>query len=171
MSALVMLSSLIVLAALQALLPGWSGMGFAKPPLLLGLVIYYALTRRRPVALTAAVIAGLFQDMLSLSPTGCTLVPYLLIAAFVNAYREEVFILHPFTHALFGAAAAIAADLATALLLAMLVPGSNLGAAAAMARAIASGMLGALAVPIVYQALWRLDRALGNVNPRGVPWQ
>lgn len=171
MSALVTTFALVAFAALQALLPGWSGMGYAKPPLLLAVVIYYALTRRRSTALTVAVVTGLFQDLLSLSPAGCTLLPYLLVAAVINNYREEVFILHPITHALFGAAAAMAADLATSLLLAMLVPGANLGAAAAMARAIGSGMLAALAVPLVYQSLWRLDRALGNVDSRGMSWR
>lgn len=170
MSALVVIFALITGSSLQTLLPGWGAMGFAKFPLLLGVMIYYALTRGQSTALSVALLAGAFQDLTDLSPLGCTIIPFFLIALAINHYREEVFILHPITHAVFGAAAAMATDLITAILLALMVPGANLGASTAMARSLGSALMGALAVPVVYQLLWRLDLGLGNVNSRGVPW-
>lgn len=171
MSVVVTIFALIIGSALQGLLPGWGGMGYAKPPILLGVVIYYALTRPRSAALTVALLTGFYLDALGPSPLGCSALPYFLIALLINSYRDEVFILHPITHALFGAAAAMGADLITAALLALLVPGSNMAVSTAMARSLGSAMLGAVTVPVVYQLLWRLDRALGHVDSRGVSWQ
>ena len=168
---MIIIFALLLGSALQALIPAWSGMGYAKTPILLGIVLYYALTRKRATALAVALTTGIFKDALSLSPFGCSALPFLLIAYVLNLYREEVFILHPITHVIFGAAAAMAADLLGALLLAATVAGANLGVSSVMARSLGAGLLGALTVPIVYRLLWRLDLALGNVDRRIAQWQ
>jgi rod shape-determining protein MreD len=170
-SAVVAIFAVVMGAALQALLPAWSGMGYAKTPILLGIVLYYALTRRRATALSIALLTGFFKDALSLSPLGCSALPFVLIAYVLNHYREEVFILHPITHVIFGAAAAMAADLLAALLLAASVPGANLGVSSVMARSLGSALLGAAATPLVYRLLWSLDLALGNVDRRVAQWR
>lgn len=171
MTALVVLFALVTASGLQALIPGWSEMGYAKLPLLLAVTIYYALTRRFGTAMLVALLAGFLQDAQSLAPLGVTAIPFAMVAYTINRFREEIFILHPITHALCGSVSAGAADMVMALLLAMMIEGGHLGASVVIARCIGSVLLGAVTVPLVYKGIWKLDIALGNLNRKGLPWQ
>ncbi len=170
MSLMVMLFATVMTSSVQAILPTWGAMGHAKPPLLLCVALYYALTRRRQVALAMAALLGFMQDAQGLSPIGVSLIPFFVIVLVVNAYREEVFILHPATHAIFGFFAALAVDFLTMLFLLALVPELQLGFIATMARILGTALCATAAFPLLYQALWHLDLALGNVEKRGAEW-
>ncbi len=170
MSALVVMFTTLMASSIQAILPTWGAMGHAKAPLLLCIAVYYALTRRRQVAVAVAIFLGFVQDSQGLTPVGVSLVAFFIIVFLINSYREEVFILHPVTHAIFGFCASAAADLIMLFLLSILVPGLRLGVFATFAKIIGSAMMAALCLPLVYQAIWHLDLALGNVKKRGVAW-
>lgn len=171
MTFLVALFALVLASSLQAMIPGWSGMGYAKMPLVLAVVVYFALTRRFATAMVAAICSAIVQDAQSLAPLGLSVIPFLLVACTINRYREEIFVLHPITHALCGATSVVVVDIVMATFLALLVEGANLGVSVVLARCVGGVVLGALTVPFVYQGLWRLDLALGNVDKRGLAWR
>jgi len=62
----------LVLAAglLQDLVPTTALLGEVKVPLLMGVSLYYAMRRGTAIMMTAAVLAGILQDSLSLVPLG-----------------------------------------------------------------------------------------------------
>ncbi len=84
-------------AVLQALWPPWSVMGHSKPPIIMAVVLYTAMTKRWPVAGLTACFAGLMQDALGLMPLGLSSIAFLFFAGILNRYRQELFIDHGVT--------------------------------------------------------------------------
>ncbi len=171
MSALLIIFSLLIAAGIQALLPGWSVMGHVKLPLLLGVTIYFSLTRKRFTAMMVALLAGFLQDTQSLMPLGCAAISFCIVAFTINRYRDEVYIPHPITHVFFGAVTAAIVDVMAALFLILSVKGVNLGLSIVLMRMLGSFLLGAISAPFVYKMVWKMDVALGNLNRRGTAWQ
>jgi rod shape-determining protein MreD len=164
MHAVFFVFSLFSAAILQALTPSWSAVGQAKPPLLLAVAIYFALTRPARRALPAAAAAGLIQDALGLTPLGYSAAGFLVAAAAVNRYRDEMYPNHPVTHILTGAAAA--AGVTAALAVALSAAGRLAFDAPWFAmKSFGSLVLGGLVTPVLCHLLQSLDEVLG-LRPR-----
>jgi len=163
MSALALLSMLVIGAMLQAVLPSWIIFGSLRPPILVGLVVYYALTRERSSALRAAFLAGIFQDAMSMIPLGYSSFVLCLIAWLINAVRDNVYVRNWVTHALFGGLAAGVSALLTYVLLRQ---GGllELGMSALPRRLLGAVLAGALTVPVTFHLVDMLDRRLGIVE-------
>jgi rod shape-determining protein MreD len=161
MSALVLVFSLLVGAVLQSVLPSLGWLGHAPFPILLGLVIYYALLGTSRQTLTAAILAGLVSDALALVPLGYTSFSYLLAGLAVRHFREVVMARQWSTHALFGGVAHAATTLLCfVLLLQSDRPALSLGTG--LGRVAGALVTGCLAVPIVCTLLLSLEQTLGH---------
>lgn len=150
-------------AILQALMPAWTWFGFVKPPVLLGLVMYYAFTRGRGFMLLTAVTAGVLQDALGMIPLGYSAACFCAVGLLVQRFRDVVFIFRSVTHVVVGA---LGHGLATVLMALLLVhddrvvwmPGWT------VSRVVGSIVLGAITVPLVFRAAEILDVKLGLVE-------
>jgi rod shape-determining protein MreD len=159
-SLLVILFALMTAVILQSSIPAWGGFAAAKAPLVLGLVIYVALTRSRRVMLLTAFGAGVLQDALSLIPMGFSSVCLVLTGLVVSRFRHEVFEFKGVTHMFFGAVASGAYALGMGLLLRYQGLG-YLGLGSLLYRTAAATLAGALVVPLWCRAVEELDRRLG----------
>jgi rod shape-determining protein MreD len=65
-----MIIVVLVSAALQVMIPAVVTLGHAKCPILLSVVLYYALHQDSTEMFVAAFLAGLVQDLLSIPPPG-----------------------------------------------------------------------------------------------------
>jgi hypothetical protein len=163
MKLLAMLFSLVAAAVVQALLPAWGWFGHAKAPVLLGLVVYYALTRSRGWMLAAAVGAGMLQDGLGMIPLGYSACLFCLLGLVVQRYRDELYGFGVVTHVVIGCLGAGAVALGLAVLLAK--DGLVVWAPAWVLSKIAGAAgLGALSAPLVFRLVERLDLTLGNLE-------
>lgn len=163
MNALTMLFALVCAALVQALLPAWDWFGQAKAPVLLMLVVYYALTRGRGWMLTAAVGAGLLQDALGIIPLGYSACLFAAIGLFVQRYRDEIFGFGVVTHIVIGG---LAAGVVTFLLALLLVKDGLVvwEPAWVLSKILGAAGLGALSGPLVFRAIEHLDVRLGNLE-------
>ena len=107
MNVIVLVVAVIACALCQALLPPWEFLGNAKPPVLLGAVMYYALARPRGLAVTAAILAGLLQDALDQIPLGFSVWTFVVLAILVTHYQNKIFGNHWVTHMMLGALASV----------------------------------------------------------------
>ncbi len=172
MSTAVLIFTMVLSSVLQALLPPWP-ITQAKAPVLLALVVYYALTRSRGQAFSAAILAGFLQDANTVMPLGYSSIAFLLAAAVINRFRDEMYILHPITHIMCGGLAAGAALLTQALMLVFLLPDPYfvLGWQTVLLRVVGTAILGAIATPAMFFVMRGLDRYLGYVSqPETMSW-
>lgn len=162
MKTMVMVFSMICGAVLQALAPNWRVMGQAHLPVLLGLVLYYALSPHRGLMWMAALLAGLLQDALGQIPLGYSSFCFCLVALVVGRFREDIFAHEMLMHAVVGALSAGAVTLLLGALLAneraVVLSASSLGL-----KLGGSVLLGAVAVPVVFRAVEGMDRMLGHL--------
>jgi rod shape-determining protein MreD len=163
MAWLVMCFAVVIAGVLQTLLPAYSFAGQAKAPLLLSVVLYYALSRDAAYMMVAGLLAGCFQDAMSPIPFGYSATCFCVAGWIAGAFRRIVVADAAATRAFFGGAAAAAVTLATYVMV------SSAGLAAwppgrAFLKVAATGFLGLVAAPVVCAAIERLDRAVGNVE-------
>ncbi len=163
MSALMLLFALLAGAVIEAVLPTWAFMAQASAPIILGMVLYYALYYPRSYGLTAAVLGGLLQDSLGLVPLGYAAVCFSVVAVLVAGFRELMFMHEWLSRMWIGALAAAGYT----FFLYLLLKGSGLvgvGGAWIVLRLIGSALLGAGCVPLVMSLMETMDRKLGNVG-------
>lgn len=166
MNLIVLVVSVIACALCQALLPPWEFLGNAKPPILLGAVMYYALARPRGLAVTAAILAGLLQDALDQIPLGFSVWTFVVLAILVTHYQNKIFGNHWVTHMMLGALASVGMVLTLyVLLLARGTLERSFGSAFAMALGVM--VLGLFFIPMVFLLMERLDHRMGNLPGRG----
>ena len=158
-----MVFALICAAVAQALLPSWTVLGNARPPILLGIVMYYALTRNRDTALAAAVLAGLFQDALSLIPLGYSSFVFCAVAMLLRQFREMVFVFRLVTHVILGAVASAGVALGLGLLLSFNQQ-IDINVGWLSVRVLGSLVAGAAVVPLVFRLIEWMDWSLGNIE-------
>jgi len=162
MSVLVMFIALAICGVLQLHLPGFALFGQAKPPLLLSIVMYYALRRERASMYTSAVLAGLLHDALSPVPLGFSSCAYAVVGACVTRYRKILLTESAITQSFFGGIGAGVATLIVYFLLASQslvdIPPSRL-----LLRILGTGFYGILVAPVICLCLWKLDNMLGNI--------
>lgn len=163
MKVLLMYFSLVGAAVLQAVFPTWRWLGHAHVPVLLGVVLYYALEHSRGMMLQAAVLAGLLQDALGMIPLGYSSFCFIVVAVIASKFKDIVFVHELVTHMLFGALCSAGVTLALYGLLSRedLVA---LGFGWALWKTAGSLLLGAILVPLTFELLEAADRMLGNVE-------
>jgi rod shape-determining protein MreD len=159
--------SMLTAMLTQALLPGPALLGGARFPVLLGVVLYYALNHKPWIVIIVAFAAGVLQDGLSLVPLGYSALLFCTAAFMAGRYRKLVLSEAAVTAAFFGGVT----NLTVALILYVLLSrdGSIVcsGGAAAL-RIVGSGILGVVAVPAVFVLMTQLHRALDLVEEEGV---
>lgn len=164
MNRLVLWVVLLSCATVQAMVPAWQSFGQAKPPLLLGAVIYYALSRTGFQVLEASILAGLLQDSLGPIPHGFSVLAFVAVGLLVNHYRDRVFGEHWFTHMMLG----IACSVLVTIILYLLLVGAGLRTGVSfsfvMTKALGMSLLAMVLVPAVYKSIEKLDRSLGNLS-------
>lgn len=161
---LVVLTMLLVAATvLQAGVPVYAFMGQARPPLLLAVVLYYALNRDGVLWLAAALAAGVLQDALSEIPLGASVVAFAVAGHLAGRSSALITREHLLPHALIGAAASAGT---TAALYAVLRAGDRVGCSVgwALLKTAWTAGWGLLIVPAVCLAADRLDAYAGNVD-------
>lgn len=163
MNWLVMIFSLVCAAVAQALLPSWTVFGVARPPILLGVVMYYALTRSPEMVFITAVLAGLLQDALSLIPFGYSACVFCVVAMTLRRFKEMVFVFRAVTHLILGAVAS--AGVAIGLGMLLVFNGQiQINLSWLVTRVLGALAAGAVVVPLVFQAIEWLDLHLGNIE-------
>lgn len=163
MNALVMLFALLCAATAQAILPSWTLVGNARPPILLGVGLYYAMTRDREGMVLAALLAGLLQDALSMIPLGYSSCLFVGGALLVARFKELVFVYRVVTHLVLGALSSAAVALGLAGLL-MLNGQVDLTLRLFGSQLVGSLLVGALTVPVVFHLMEWMDARLGTLE-------
>lgn len=160
-----MVFALICGAVLQAVLPTWSWLGHAAAPVLLGIVLYYAISYPRGMMLGAAVVGGLLQDSLGMIPLGYSSFCFCVAALAVARFKDLVFVHETITHMVFGA---LAAGTVTLLLYGLLAGGGQVVVRAGWGfqKIIGSLLLGGVVAPLAFELMESLDRMLGNLEAR-----
>ena len=103
MTAAIMIFLLLVGALLQSLSPAVSVLGLSKPPVLPAVVLYYALVHSRGMTVSAALLAGIIQDSMSLFPVGYSALCFVAFGLVVVETRETLFRDSLFTVSALGA--------------------------------------------------------------------
>ncbi|MEM7393547.1 MAG: rod shape-determining protein MreD [Verrucomicrobiota bacterium] len=167
MSHLIMLFSLTLAAVAQAVIPSLPWMAMTKFPFILGVVMYYALTRDRHTMLRVAFIGGLFQDALGHTPLGASSLCFCVLTGVVNHYRDLIYVRHVITHILYGGLVNLTSTLFLYLILetdGYLLTGYRW----LMLRLGCSTLLGALTLPVVFHLTESLERRLGSTQARSL---
>jgi rod shape-determining protein MreD len=143
----------------QALLPGWAMFGQARFPVLLGLVLYYALNHKSWIVILVAFVAGMLQDGLSLVPLGYSALLFCVVASVAGRYRRLVLSEAVVTAAFFGG---ISSLLMTLFLFLLLNHSGTISCSGSLAflRIVGSGILGTITVPAVFLIMTHLHHEL-----------
>lgn len=163
MNVAVMIFALLCGATAQAVLPSWTLLGTARPPVLLGVALYYAMTRDREMMLTAAVLAGLLQDALSLIPLGYSSVLFSLVSLMVARFRDLVFVFRGITHLMLGGLSNAFVTLGLGALL-VLNRQITFYTGGLLSRLVGALVVGALLTPIIFRIIEFIDVHLGNIE-------
>lgn len=84
--------AMIVGALIQLFFPAWAWFGGVKPPVLLALMLYYALRRSSQGMWVVLIGAAILQDGLDLGGFGPALIGFPLVGVVVHRIRKHVFI-------------------------------------------------------------------------------
>ncbi|NLE68435.1 MAG: rod shape-determining protein MreD [Lentisphaerae bacterium] len=170
MNLIVMLIAIITAVLAESAMPGWGHFLRVKAPLLMGVVIYYALCRPPWLAVAAAVAGGILNDALCGLPPGCSVITLSLFAALFRRNRGFLFGERLSTHLAAGALAGVVFALLTGAGVALLPgPGGGRVPEQLAARAVGTGLLGMATFPPVFRIMLRLDRMAGNARPEEFP--
>ena len=163
MTALVLLFAVVIGSVLQASVPAPAWLGHAQIPVMMGLVIYYAMVADRGTMIMAAILAGLVDDTLGLMPLGYSSFCYCVAGLICQGFRDVVIARQWTTHVFLGALSNAGVTIATFLLLVKddLV---QMGWLQITFKLLGSIVVGAVAVPIIFQVMTWLDHTVGNVE-------
>jgi len=157
-----MLMVMVMIGAtlLQALLPGWAVLGHARYPVLLGVVLYYALNHKLWIVIATAFMAGMLQDGLGMVPLGYSSLLFCAVALVAGRYRQLVLSDAVITALFFGGISSFVVSL---LLYLLLRSGGfvSCSGTTAVVRIFGSGLLGTITVPLVFICMKLLHRSLG----------
>jgi rod shape-determining protein MreD len=154
---------LLAAAIVQTAMPSIAWLGGAKPPLLLGLVLYYAMRRDTEHTLVAAATGGFLQDSLSEIPLGCSSLLFALAGGIVRHYRKRLLDDFLLSHLFVGALAAMAVTAGEYLLMrrmGLLCHSLWRGGW----KVLGDGALGLAVTPILMVVARLFDRLVGNVE-------
>ncbi len=159
MFGLLMALSLLMGTLLQAHLPGISLLGGIRWPILISIVLYYALNHRGVAGALCALGAGLLMDCLSFVPIGFSVLFFCLAAWLSDRCRQWVLPDAVVTSMFFGGLSNLL--YAMFLYILLLRNGTHYGLIlTGILRIFGSGLLGALTAPVVFFVLSRLHKSL-----------
>lgn len=164
---LVMIFVTVLGGFIQAAVDPMPIFGHSKLPILLAVVVYYALNHSTGAASVAALLTGLLMDLLSLMPAGETSMVFLVIALIISLFRKLVHGDEMFTAALFGGGAALTSIFVSYHLLhkdGLIIVSTG----ALWCKALGSLLLGAIVAPFVFHVIHTVDSFSGNVAVREV---
>lgn len=164
MNLIIMTMALLIGAAAQQVLPGLTLLGQAKAPIVLSVVLYYALHRSLSLLVIAAIAGGVLCDSLEALPMGYSAVIFCMLGIVAWFYRDVVFSARGMTHLVFGLLAGL--GLTFGLYGLLLVSEESLREVSwswIALKAIGTALLGMILAPIVFAVLERLDRLTGNI--------
>lgn len=154
---------LITGTTLQAMLPVFMWAGHATFPVLTAVVVYFALFRGGGLMLAVALLAGLFQDSLSLIPIGYSSFCFAVCGVIIQKYREMMMVQSVLTHMVLTAAMHGAVTLVLAIL--MLKDGMIPWQPGWLLLKIPGAMaLGLITGPLVIAATQALEEKLGLIE-------
>lgn len=165
MTLLIMVVCVVLGALFQEMLPCTAWLGQAKVPIMVAIVLYYAMYRNAAAMLGAAVIAGVCFDAMSAVPLGYSAVCLCAVGWGVMWFRKVVPAEAWGVTMLLGAVAAAAFVLGDYLLL------LRIGLVAhpfgwVLLKLVGTALLGAIATPVVLLVVGGVDRLVGNVELR-----
>lgn len=161
MTGLFLLFMLLAGAVLQGLLPAPAWMGQPRVPILLSVALFYVSARDEQLALTAALLAGLLQDALSLMPLGYSSLAFcavLLAGRYFSVWMVRSTLT---TAVVLGGLGSMAATLLSLVMLILGVgyvppPLHNV-----ILKVLGTGVFGAVCTPLVILLADRLHRMVG----------
>ena len=164
MNLVIMSVALLIAAVTQQVLPGLTLLGQAKAPLVLSVVLYYALHRSLALLVTSAIVGGVLCDSLEALPMGSSTTVFCILGIGAWFYRDVVFSARGVTHMVFGLLAGL--GLTFGLYAILLISAESLREVSWLwiaLKAIGTALLGMILAPIVFAILERLDRLTGNI--------
>jgi rod shape-determining protein MreD len=161
MKFLVLFVALLAATILQSLLPGFGRFGHNKAPLMLGIVVYYALSRDRGLMITAALVGGFILDALGEIPLGYSACSLWVIGEVLHRQRNNILYQQVFTHVVIGA---VSGGVMTTLMYLLLISNTNLSMSISsfLVLGIGSVLFGGVAIPLSYYLMGKLDGLVGN---------
>lgn len=164
---LVMIFVSIICSFLQLAVAPFACLGQAKLPLLLAVIIYYALNYDTGTASIAALFCGLLNDVMSFIPEGQTSMMYLVMVLVISRFRKVVHGDDILVSAVFGGVSGIVSVFIGYHLLKRdgLI---DVSAGFLWLKAFGAMLLGAVSVPIVSGIIHRVDSMVGNIEIREV---
>jgi rod shape-determining protein MreD len=164
MKAVLALFLLLVAALAQSLAPGTAWMGASKPPFLLAVALYYALTHRRGAVVTVAMLAGILQDSLSLMPLGFSAFWFTGLGLLLHGMRGVLFRDSFTTVAIVGA---VSSGLTVLVLFALLSLGAervDVPFGWVMLKTGGNALLGLAVAPLVWLGAGTLEHGMGIMH-------
>ncbi len=163
MNFIILTIALIIGVILEQAIPGLTILGQAKPPVLLSIVIYYALNRSGTLCLAAALLGGVLSDSLSAMSVFHTPLVYTAIGITVHAHRDLVFRDKHITHMFFGATGSAACVLVSYSMLLCVQPSiREISPLWAGMKTLGAACWGLLTTPLICAGLALLDKESGN---------
>jgi rod shape-determining protein MreD len=164
MTVAIMAFLLLVATLVQSLVPAADALGASKLPCLLGVVLYYALTHSRGMAVTVAMLAGIIQDSLSRMPLGYSALCFSVAVLILVQIRDVLF---RDSLAMVAATGAIVSALTTLVLYVMLTVGADMAGVPLWWLALKMGgnaLLGAMTAPAVWLVAGTLEHQVGIMH-------
>ena len=161
MTAAIMIFLLLVGGLLQSLIPATALLGLSKPPFLMAVALYYALAHSRWTAVTAAILAGVMQDSMSLLPVGYSSLCFVVFGVFLAETREKLFGDSLFTVAILGASLGALTTLGLYLMLSLNSLADSIPFWWVALKMGGTALLGLCVAPLVWWSAAMLERHVG----------
>ncbi len=155
-----MMFSILSAAVIQAMTPAFRLAGESTLPLLLGIVVYYALHEEGRWVLLAGLTAGIFQDSISLMPLGYTAFCFSAGALVIRSFRDVMVIDAITTHMLLNG---LLNGLTTLVLYLLLLNDGTVQVSFTwlLLKLAGAGILGMMAGPLMYRVMLAMNETLG----------
>lgn len=164
MTAAVMIFLLLLAALVQSLIPAVVWLGISKWPCLLAVTLYYALAHTRGKIVVVGILAGIFQDSLSLIPLGYSALCFTAAGLILYHIREMLFRDSAVTVALAGAVSSAATTLCLYVMLRLGSEWEGIPLRELMIKMGGTALLGLVVAPLVWQTAGALERQVGTYH-------
>jgi rod shape-determining protein MreD len=163
MTWLIMMFILVGGAVIQTVVPSCGILGGAKLPILLAVVLYYALTRNVSITLVAAFGAGFLHDVLSQIPLGHSVFCFCVAGWLAGYFRNMVLTDSIFTTIIFGG---ITNAVVTIVFFVMLAQDDLIyySYGRIILKAAGALVLGMVCTPVIFYLAGWLDKLVGNIE-------
>ncbi len=161
MTAAIMIFLLLLGGLLQSLIPASAWLGVSKPPFLMAVALYYALSHPRRTAVVAAIMAGIIQDSMSLIPIGYSSLCFVIFGVVLAETREKLFGDSLLTVAVLGAGLGALTTLGLYLMLSLNSLADSIPVGWVALKMVGTALLGLGVSPLVWLMAATLERHVG----------